>query len=268
MFARFNGVWHATTFEYMRYGQVDKLPYVVNGTQAKRPPFLTSNPPFRWEPRQREVIAFMVSGMARFNLNNVNVRERSNVFLYKWGVGPVTEIDDEGISDDPPAPPPPPPVEECVEPEPENNAHVYSGNVIADLVLTTPEGPLPLRFNEPTTITVRDDRSLVMQVDSEQMLATVQPNGNFSGSFNLEGNLGSLQCYVLVAVSGNANGKSITGTGSGADACGPYSAVLSATFSANSATEPSYLDERPPVPKLCVPSLAPIHDLLLEKDPA
>ncbi len=108
VFARFNGVWHATTFEYMRFDQVNKGPYVVNGTQAKRPPFLTSNPPFRWEPRQREVIAFMVSGMARFNLNNVNVRERSNVFLYKWGVGPVTEIDDEGISDDPPAPPPPP----------------------------------------------------------------------------------------------------------------------------------------------------------------
>jgi hypothetical protein len=263
VFARFDNVWHAVTIEYMRFGQTHKGPYVVNGGQAKRAPFKVGS--YEWTPNQGEVIAFMVSGVARFNLANNNVRERSNVYLYKWGVGPVTEIDDEGLEDDPQPPPPPSPEEECVEPEPENNTHVYTGAIDGFIDITTPETTIPFAFNEPTTITVKDDRSLVMTVDSEQMQSQVQSSGNFSGQFVLQEELLGEPCNVTINVFGNVNGKLISGVGNGAESCGVYSAVLrDANFIARSATEPSYLDERPPAPKLCAPILAPIHDLLLQ----
>ena len=36
-----------------------------------------------------EIYGFMVSGVARDNLNGNNVRERTNVVLYRWGSGVV-----------------------------------------------------------------------------------------------------------------------------------------------------------------------------------
>lgn len=263
VFARFNGVWNAATFEYMRFDQIIKGPYTVNGTQVGLAPFKSGS--YVWTPNQGEVIAFMVSGMARRNLNDVNVRERSNVYLYKWGVGPVTEIDDDGIIVDPPEPEPEPePEEVCVEPEPENNTHLYTGTVGGRINIVTPTGLIPFLIdNEPLSITVKDDRSLVMTVDTEQMQAQVQANGNFSGSFTLQEELLGQPCNVTINVQGNVNGKAIIGTGTGSERCGVYSALLEATFSATSQTFPSFLDERPNAPKLCAPVMAPIHSLLL-----
>ena len=258
VFARFNGVWHGATFEYMRPNSVAKNLDAVEGGHVKRPPFLTSS--YTWQPRQGEVIAFMVSGIARFTLANNNVKERTNVFLYKWGVGPVTEIDDEGISD----PPPPPPIEECVEPEPENNTHIYNGVVGGTVTVVTPTDEIwPFFVDEPLSVSVKDDRSLVMLVDEEQMQSQVNANGNFTGSFTLQEQLFGEACNVTINVLGNVNGNSITGSGTGSEQCGDLSAVLDATFTANSQTTPSFLDERPPQPKQCVPVMAPIHSLLL-----
>ncbi|HAU68583.1 MAG TPA: hypothetical protein DCW52_09330, partial [Gammaproteobacteria bacterium] len=160
--------------------------------------------------------------------------------------------------------PEPEPEEECVEPEPENNTHIYNGVVGGTVTVVTPTDEIwPFFVDEPLSVSVKDDRSLVMLVDEEQMQSQVNANGNFTGSFTLQKQLFGEACNVTINVLGNVNGNSITGSGTGSEQCGDLSAVLDATFTANSQTTPSFLDERPPQPKQCVPVMAPIHSLLL-----
>ena len=257
VFARFDGVWHATTFEYLRPNTSTKPLSVVEGGHAKRPPFKTSG--YIWRPNNREVIGFMVSGIARFNLVNNNIRERSNVALYKWGVGPVDEMDDEGIGEPEPEPEPEP--EKCVEPEPVINTHRYTGTVTALATVTTPESTIPFQETESVVIDVSDDRTLTMTVDGEVMTTQVNQDGSFVGAYNIDIPFLS-NCDVTVNVTGQLDRQDITGYGQGSESCPPYSATLNATFSASSPTEPSFLDLRPPAPKECVVTTAPLMLLL------
>ena len=174
VFARFNGVWYGATFEYMRPNSVAKNLDAVEGGHVKRPPFLTSS--YTWQPRQGEVIAFMVSGIARFTLANNNVKERTNVFLYKWGVGPVTEIDDEGISIH-------------LHPHLKKSALSQNRKIIrtytmvwlaGTVTVVTPTDEIwPFFVDEPLSVSVKDDRSLVMLVDEEQMQSQVNAERQF-----------------------------------------------------------------------------------------
>lgn len=256
MFIKFKGRWYATTFEYMRFGQTDKNVEAVRGRQMKRPPFFA--PGVEWHPAQGEVYGFMTSGMARFNLDNVNVRERSNVALYRWGVGPTDNVNFEEVPRHPNGHPitgdeepeePEEPVEECVEPEPPAeviNTHVYRGEAVGQLVVTGATNQTA-DFRENVTIEVSDTRSVAFRVDDEFFISQVGQNGNFSGRFTFDiGNAGI--CIVDIDVIGNINGKVATGSASGNDSCAGNNASFTATFSAASATEPSYLDQRPPLP--------------------
>lgn len=87
-FINYGGQWYAVTFEWFGFGQEAKQLRSFEGAHMKRPPFFGGGFP-RWEPVNGEIYGFMVSGFARFNLNFVNVAERSNVAFYQWGVGPV-----------------------------------------------------------------------------------------------------------------------------------------------------------------------------------
>jgi len=89
--ANFDGQWWAGTYEWFRFGQTTKdWTKVLEGGHIKGGPFGFSRS--SWQPKNGEVYGFMVTGLARFpaNLSPANVRERTNIQLYKWGEGPVT----------------------------------------------------------------------------------------------------------------------------------------------------------------------------------
>ncbi|MBT8114530.1 MAG: hypothetical protein KJP04_04075, partial [Arenicella sp.] len=86
-FIKRNGQWYATTFEYLRPNTPGKQTKAFDGAHIKRAPFKSGI--FDWKPANGEVYGFMVSGFARFNLNDKNIEERSNVFFYEWGTGPT-----------------------------------------------------------------------------------------------------------------------------------------------------------------------------------
>jgi hypothetical protein len=71
VFFVYDGVWHASTFDYMRPGQTTKGAgfYIPIGGQ-------------NWRPSSGESIGFMVSGLARDHRRNVS--ERSNVDMVVW----------------------------------------------------------------------------------------------------------------------------------------------------------------------------------------
>lgn len=81
IFVQRDDKWYAATFEWMKFGQVTKNKYAVNGDHIKLPPL--SN----FSPRAGEVYGFMVSGLAR--TSSRNVKERSNVVMFKWESGMV-----------------------------------------------------------------------------------------------------------------------------------------------------------------------------------
>ncbi len=275
IFAKYQGQWYATTFEYMRFGQVNKQREAVSGRQIKRSPFFRSG--FDWEPADGEVYGFMTSGMARFNLNNVNVRERSNVALYKWGVGPTDNIDFEevprnargGVGEEEPEPEAEPePEPECTEPEPvaeQVNSHVFAGTASGTLTVTG-ENNSTSPFNDNVEINVSDDRSLSFTVSDETFTAQVAQDGSFSGQFTFDiGGLGI--CVVNIDVTGVISGSSASGSASGEDSCAGNNANFTATFTAQSQTTPSYLDQRTTTTprSICgkkVP-IIPILDLIL-----
>ncbi|RBP51611.1 hypothetical protein [Arenicella xantha] len=276
IFIKYEGRWYATTFEYMRYGQTDKNIEAVNGQQIKRAPFL--RPGFEWKPAKGEVYGFMTSGMARFNLLDNNVAERSNVALYRWEEGPTNNINFEEVPrgpdgrpiDDVVVPEEPEEPEVCVEPEPpvpENRLHTYSGTANATIAITG-GGSGTSDFTEPMSILLNDDRTMLFTVDDESFNTTVQSNGSFSGQYTFDiGGVGT--CIVVIDVVGTVVGKNAAGTASGSKSCGVFSATLNATFLATSPTAPSYLDERAPLPaprKMCVPPLSPMVNLLLTED--
>ncbi|MBN2301618.1 MAG: hypothetical protein JXN60_03780 [Lentisphaerae bacterium] len=66
----YNGVKYASTFDYLRVGQVKKEAPVI------------PTPSGTWRPSSGETVGFMVSGMARDARRTVN--ERSNVYYTIW----------------------------------------------------------------------------------------------------------------------------------------------------------------------------------------
>jgi len=82
-FVKLNDVWHAGTWEYLRAGQTRKSTPTYGGRGHFRPPIGT------FRPRNGEIYGFMVAGVSRDTLSGNNVRERTNVVLWKWGVGVV-----------------------------------------------------------------------------------------------------------------------------------------------------------------------------------
>jgi len=246
---KLEGRWYASTFEYMRVGQINKFADTVNGQQIKRAPFLRSG--YRWEPANGEVYGFMTSGIARFNLDNNNVRERSNVALYRWGVGPTDNVDFKEIprgadgrpiegEEDP---------EICVEPElPEtvNASHTYSGTAQGSVVITGAQNAT-LPFDDDVSIVVKDDRSLTFTVSDETFSTTVEQDDTFKGVFNLTALDGA--CQVIISVSGLVSGKNSSGSAQGVGNCIGSQANFNATYTATSPTAPSYLDQRPNTPK-------------------
>jgi hypothetical protein len=256
IFAKLQGQWYASTFEYMRVGQINKFAEAVNGQQIKRAPFLRSG--YRWEPAEGEVYGFMTSGIARFNFDNNNVQERSNVALYRWGVGPTNNVDftevprgadgrpvgDDPVVDDPVVGEP----EVCVEPEAPaivNASHTYTGPAQGLVVITGAQNAT-LPFSGDVSIIVKDDRSLTFTVSDETFSSTVAQDGTFEGVYNLSALGGS--CQVIISVSGSVSGTSSSGTAQGSGNCIGSQANFNATYSATSPTEPSYLDQRPATP--------------------
>lgn len=251
---KLEGQWYASTFEYMRVGQINKFAEAVNGQQIKRAPFLESG--FRWEPADGEVYGFMTSGIARFNLDNNNVLERSNVALYRWGVGPTDNVDftevprgsngrptgDEPEDEEP---------EVCVEPETPatvNASHTYTGPAQGLVVVTGAENAtIPL--NDNVSIVVKDDRTLTFTVSDETFVSEVQQDGTFEGVYNLSTSTIGGTCQVIISVNGLISGKTSTGSAQGSGNCIGSQARFTASYSATSATEPSYLDQRPNVPE-------------------
>ena len=135
-FIKRNGRWYASTFEYLRPNTPRKFTSAFDGAHLKRSPFLVGS--FDWKPADGEVYGFMVSGFARFNLNDVNIQERSNVFFYEWGSGPTSsnaaknfeEVprDSRGNPVDPNQPEPEP------EPEPQDPQAQGAGNPGAAMI--------------------------------------------------------------------------------------------------------------------------------------
>lgn len=81
IFVKRNGIWYAATFEWLQVGQTTKNIETVKGDHIKVPPLNT------FVPVHGEVYGFMVSGLARDAKRNI--QERSEVKMYRWGVGPV-----------------------------------------------------------------------------------------------------------------------------------------------------------------------------------
>ena len=269
IFVKNEGQWYAATFEYMRLGQVNKNAEAVNGQQIKRAPFFGGGT--RWEPAEGEVYGFMTSGMARFNLNNNNVQERSNVALYRWGVGPTDNVNFTEVPRGPDGLPieGEPEPEECVEPEAPaivNATHTFSGPAQGQLVVTGAINQTA-DFASTVSITVKDDRSLSFSIEGETFNTTVAQDGSYSGVFDLSF-VGGL-CQVSVNVNGSVTGTTSSGTAQGNGSCSGSQAVFNATFNATSATAPSYIDQRSgtPTPRsVCgtTPPLSSIINLLID----
>jgi hypothetical protein len=187
-------------------------------------------------------------------LDNNNVRERSNVALYRWGVGPTNNVNftevprgadgrptgDEPVDEEP---------EVCVEPEAPaivNASHTYTGPA-QGLVVVTGAQNATLPFNDDVSIVVKDDRTLTFTVSDETFVSEVKQNGTFEGVYNLSALADS--CQVIISVTGLVSGKTSNGSALGSGNCIGSQANFTATYSATSATAPSYLDQRPDTPK-------------------
>lgn len=80
VFARFGGIWHAATYEWLRPGQVCKGVTRSGersiGRHTKRPPFP------EWVPASGEDVGWMVSGLARDAKRNIQAR--TQIVLTTW----------------------------------------------------------------------------------------------------------------------------------------------------------------------------------------
>jgi len=102
-FVKLGTRWHAGTWEFLRVGSTTRSTATYGGPGHFRPPIGT------FRPRNGEIYGFMVSCVARDDLRGNNCRERSNVVLWRWGVG-VVPIEDAT------APPEPEPVPPTISP--------------------------------------------------------------------------------------------------------------------------------------------------------
>jgi len=93
-FVQINGVWHAGTWEYLRVGFTSRKTKAFGGAGHFRPPIGT------FSPRNGELYGFMVAGISRDSLACNNVRERSNVVMWRWGEGkvPLSEFEETPVS--------------------------------------------------------------------------------------------------------------------------------------------------------------------------
>lgn len=82
-FVKLGSRWHAGTWEFLRVGSTTRSTATYGGPGHFRPPIGT------FRPRNGEIYGFMVAGVSRDNLVCNNARERSNVVLWRWGVGEV-----------------------------------------------------------------------------------------------------------------------------------------------------------------------------------
>jgi len=76
IFVNQGGTWYAATWEWMRPGQITKSKSAVNGDHINQAPLQN------FSPTSGEVYGFMVSGLARSSVRNV--KERSNVVMFRW----------------------------------------------------------------------------------------------------------------------------------------------------------------------------------------
>ena len=76
IFIRHQGQWYAATWEWMRPNQTFKNASAVAGDHIKQDPF------WDWQPQSGVWYGFMMSGMARSPVRNVE--ERSNVVMFQW----------------------------------------------------------------------------------------------------------------------------------------------------------------------------------------
>lgn len=73
-----NGVWYGTTHEWMRPNQTAKNKSSVDGGHMKKLNYFSSS----WKPTVGVEYGFMVSGLARSNVRNVE--ERTQIVLMTW----------------------------------------------------------------------------------------------------------------------------------------------------------------------------------------
>lgn len=76
-----DGQWYAATWEWLRAGQPQKAAKKLMKTGGEGDHFKVA-PLNKWTPKKGEKIGFMVSGLARSNVRNV--QERSNVSWVVW----------------------------------------------------------------------------------------------------------------------------------------------------------------------------------------
>lgn len=84
-FIKVGEIWYGATWEFLRVGQIRKSAGAFVGPKHLRFPPLQN-----FRPRRGEIYGFMVSGIARNGAANVNIRERSNIQFWRWGIGPVS----------------------------------------------------------------------------------------------------------------------------------------------------------------------------------
>lgn len=105
IFAKFNDRWYGHTFEFIRKGQTLKSEAALKQNHFKgASPWV---PSFNYN-RTGAIYGFMVAGLTRNGPAQSNVRERSNIFWYKWNVGPITAC--EAVPENPSCIPPKPDV--------------------------------------------------------------------------------------------------------------------------------------------------------------
>ena len=74
-----DSVWYGATWEWLRPRQICKASSSVEGGHIKQEPYSATS---GWSPKKGEILYFMVSGLARTNDRNVQVR--SNPVRVVW----------------------------------------------------------------------------------------------------------------------------------------------------------------------------------------
>ena len=77
------GIWHAGTWEYFRPGQTTKKQKAFGGCCHFRPPINNFN------LVNGENYAIFISGVVRDTSGGINIQQRTNYSLFKWGTGVI-----------------------------------------------------------------------------------------------------------------------------------------------------------------------------------